>query len=342
MLVYGWYSFKVKTINQYDVHLDIAWNGGCIEVRQKVFHLFWIPFFPIGKKWTFKGPAGEHYLHDSIAQQVKQQGVKIRTPFYSFSLLLLAGLIGIVAIAGNAWSGHQYKQRRDARFAKETKEMTASIGAIAPGNVLHFSGDYSGEGYDYRYCKVLAVNAKSIQVLTHAMPNSDDKDEINEIVDFLSDTLNDLDTVWIDKQKLIASLPANVDEEYQYKLESPFPNSTKHYKLADIYAAKGVELSMESSYCSSQDKEITLYFNNRGFPGRVKAIRNNKGDIAWTYNDDKYYTIPAKSGFRLSGTSSNPIVEYEFTIHTEDDYGNKTAFLIKGNCEDFTVTKVTK
>lgn len=338
MIVYGWYSFKLKTIQQYDVQLDLAWNGGHIEVRQKVFHLFWIPFFPIGKMWLFNGPGGQHYLHDGIIYQIRQQGLRVRTPWYSFALLILIGLgLGAAAING-IYEQQQYKKYREESFRKNTENWKARLAALAPGQILSMEGDYAEGRYDYRYARVIAATPVELRVVTPSSGGSEKMYAQTEIVERLYDSLRGLDTFVIQRSKLSEALPAGPDEEYRYKLASPFGDSNRKYRLDKIYYSQGPDLEVSSTYCLDNGKRISVYFSNHGLPGRILKIRNVKSNYQWTYDEDKYYSI-GENGFHLEGSAAQPENEYEFSFDTEDDRGNLVTFIVKGNCEGAQVSR---
>lgn len=100
MIVYGQNSFKIKSFTKQELRLpnDENLNNIDIQVRQRYAHLFWIPFFPIGKAYCFKrsGDNNLYELPEEIKRVIQHHHSKdIKTPWYSYSLIVLALLVGV-------------------------------------------------------------------------------------------------------------------------------------------------------------------------------------------------------------------------------------------------------
>ena len=92
MIVFGHNNFKIKTFSPKELNLppDERLEGAEIQIRQRYAHLFWIPFFPIGKIWGIKyaGSNDLYELPEDIKSRIKRLH-SVKTPWYSFSLLIL-------------------------------------------------------------------------------------------------------------------------------------------------------------------------------------------------------------------------------------------------------------
>lgn len=78
--------------------VDPSWNGVKFVSLARYFHLMYIPFFPVGKKWAIEQPDGKQYeLSASVLAQVNSYGLKQRTPWYTFIGLMLVGLVFIIS-----------------------------------------------------------------------------------------------------------------------------------------------------------------------------------------------------------------------------------------------------
>ena len=97
MIVFGHNSFKIKSFTQRELKLpkEEGLDGIDIQVRQRYAHLFWIPVFPIGKVYCFKrrGDSSYYELPKGIKEAIGRNQ-KIKTPWYSYSLLILLLLVG--------------------------------------------------------------------------------------------------------------------------------------------------------------------------------------------------------------------------------------------------------
>jgi hypothetical protein len=94
MIVYGWNSFKVYSapVHQFDFGQDFA-PGIEVEIRQKYFHLFWIPFFSIGQVWALKQQGQLYEMSYDVKQALVQRGIEPKTPWYTFAGLMLMGVV---------------------------------------------------------------------------------------------------------------------------------------------------------------------------------------------------------------------------------------------------------
>ncbi|NJN78773.1 MAG: hypothetical protein HC803_11010 [Saprospiraceae bacterium] len=54
-VVFGWYSFKIKSFKADELNLDKEkWGDSKFEVHQEVFHLFWIPVLGVRKLYRLR------------------------------------------------------------------------------------------------------------------------------------------------------------------------------------------------------------------------------------------------------------------------------------------------
>ena len=93
-MVFGWYSFLIKMFRPEELEwLPEDFDGTTIEIRQKVFHIFWIPIFPIGKLYAFRMGDSLYELPGAYEAVLKEMGVA-KTPWYSFAGPLAIGARG--------------------------------------------------------------------------------------------------------------------------------------------------------------------------------------------------------------------------------------------------------
>jgi zinc-ribbon family len=134
----------------------------------KYFHIYWIPFFPIGKvniaecngcKATYDLKDLDQTIKNKF--KVEQDRNPIRTPVKLFSGLIIAGIITVVAV------GFGIKSDNDsAEFAKNPKV----------GDVFH---EVTLRGW-YSSAKVIKVTKDSIFALENNM-ETDQKSSVDEI-----------------------------------------------------------------------------------------------------------------------------------------------------------------
>jgi hypothetical protein len=98
MIFYGWNSFTLDSCKPSKLglppDLDVEYD---VQRIQKYFHLYWIPFFPIGKKWVlYKRSDKQQYEPNAeLLKFLNSLPVKHPTPWYAFALLYLIGLVAV-------------------------------------------------------------------------------------------------------------------------------------------------------------------------------------------------------------------------------------------------------
>ncbi len=127
MIVYGWSSFKIHSapIHQYPFGQNFA-PGIEVEIRQKYAHIFWIPFFSIGKMWALKQNGQMFEMSNDVKQALIQYGVKTKTPWYSFIGLILVGAGLLIALISGMVSKSRHQSDLE-QFSQMEQEMAAYL-----------------------------------------------------------------------------------------------------------------------------------------------------------------------------------------------------------------------
>ena len=114
MIVYGWNSYLLKTVSL--VELGIISNEQVdtkIEYRQKYFHLFFIPFFPIGRIWAVRQAGKLYDVNPDIKDRLQQIDTSTKHKIWAWSgLLLILGALLIYNIS-NSIDQKAYKARME-------------------------------------------------------------------------------------------------------------------------------------------------------------------------------------------------------------------------------------
>jgi hypothetical protein len=115
MILYGWNSYLLKAIQLHDLGILRTNDPDMrIEYRQKYFHLFFIPVFPLGKFWAVK-QQGKLYQPAAQLQQ-ELQSVKINTKnwIWSWTGILLALGVYFIYSFNAKMENYNYKKRNEA------------------------------------------------------------------------------------------------------------------------------------------------------------------------------------------------------------------------------------
>src|SRR3569623_725156 len=97
MIVFGHNSFLLHSCKPLQLGMSEEFDKQySIERRQRYFHLFWIPFFGIGKIWAMRNRQDNklYVPNDLLLKALNALPLKDKTPWYTYSLLL----IGVAAI----------------------------------------------------------------------------------------------------------------------------------------------------------------------------------------------------------------------------------------------------
>lgn len=156
MIVFGHNNFLIKSFKPEEAGLPpVERNAITFEVRQRYFHLFWIPFFPIGKVWGLKRAGDENlYAIPDDIEQVVKSNVSVGTPWYSFALCLIALFVGAVIFLKDV----QRKQGYEDNFYNRIAESKMLIDYPTTGDFYKFS--YYEEGSESSYGKDLLLKVK--------------------------------------------------------------------------------------------------------------------------------------------------------------------------------------
>ena len=92
MIVFGHNSFLLNACKPSQLGMSEDFDQlYSIERRQRYFHLFWIPFFGIGKTWGMRSHKDNKLYVPSpaVEQALNALPLKEKTPWYTYSFLIL-------------------------------------------------------------------------------------------------------------------------------------------------------------------------------------------------------------------------------------------------------------
>jgi hypothetical protein len=163
MIVFGWNSFKLDQCQPSKLGLPPETDSQfIIERRQKYFHLFWIPFFGIGKFWALR-KFQDNQLYDApIALHSLLESLPLahKTPWYTYSLvwLLLGGFL--MFTVGSTISDYNSKLAQERYQIKRTASMEGAIANFAEGSHFKFQDPSSYKSF---YFKPVRSEGQSIK-----------------------------------------------------------------------------------------------------------------------------------------------------------------------------------
>lgn len=134
LFVIGTYSFRIKTFYPADLHLAVNDYKNCtFEIRQKVFHIMYIPVFPTSTIYVMRNKGVLHETTGLIAASMKLKWNK-KSPWYAYLLPILLVTIPLIVVLINLLGNQYLKQKSWANnksyYAKELEEIKQHLGNL--------------------------------------------------------------------------------------------------------------------------------------------------------------------------------------------------------------------
>jgi hypothetical protein len=211
MIVFGWNHFRLKSFSARELNLPDD-ESGSIEVRQKYFHLFWIPFFAIGKKWVIKRNNKLYELPIEYEAYLDSHAFKVRTPWYAFAgpLLLIFGVI-----VGNIVSVIDEKiehGKSEARFEKEMDVLHQKFVMAKTSDYFKLAQIKRG-GEAYPLLQVLEVRPQEI-VFKRLVTRLDSYELSDAQLQSIFSNPVMIDTIRLSKEKLAKTVERKYNSQF--------------------------------------------------------------------------------------------------------------------------------
>lgn len=128
MIFYGWYTFLIKayTFEQLGIKIEDPILQMQVEVRQKCFHLFWIPFFSLGKIYALRREGKLYNLTPELEATLRRQVVH-KTPWYTYIGFILVFFGFILYNANEKYEAHNSKKRLEELQAAKREVVTHPV-----------------------------------------------------------------------------------------------------------------------------------------------------------------------------------------------------------------------
>lgn len=197
MIVFGHNNFKIKSFSPRE--LGIPENPGdqkiTLEVRQRYFHLFWIPFFPIGKAYVVRKEGDSNMYEMPLElQHVLSQRDDIKTPWYSFALIFLALFIGVSFFGNEKMKDIKWENRFYVEQANQKMRVKYPT-----------TGDY----YKFKAFECSDTNSRPAEIIVKVIAYDEDS------IEFSSAYMNILDS-----NQYSYSIQSEINKNLDYRYNS--------------------------------------------------------------------------------------------------------------------------
>ena len=351
-IAFGWYSFNLKSYSANDLALDIdEWRDSTFEVRQKVFHLFWIPVFSLGKIYAARKQGKLHDLPETVIGRIKEKG-KVKTPWYSFLLPILALLIPIIAgvyiyIAESVMRHDSYQNDKEQYEAAITNVQTELQKLSLNAYLKLFNTEKPSDEIILLKLVKIKNNRYSFIIKKINFPQYEREKYFFEDIaaDTLTFTKKQLQSAICRDYKIIKERkPYGVNflgnekyviEDIEY-FDQPVIDGNIDWKFLDVIRPRKFHYynSKFTGYKNERSWNFQLQFQNFGAPVNLVQIQNVENNLQWPDSLPKAFKTYEYLNviYIQANTTSDPdTLKFKARFIFEDALKNKYEYIVKGN-----------
>ncbi len=340
LIVFGTYSFNIKKYSSSELGIETETGDIPILLRQRVFHIFYIPVLPIGRLYAMQLSDGKLYnLPAHLHAAVDARGPH-RTPFYAFALPLLV-IAGLIISQCLTWK-HRYDRTQLYQAAqREQADSTAArldrLGTEHYIKLLDITDRYSG-GHTYLHVRNVNGSAVTLERLDASLHEYNDNSPWNIRRMFLLQGAA-ADTITLPIQQLReANVGAYEDDVKDYKVPDLLHDG-KRYRISDILSIPDGPMLATYGEDDTRDTMSPLMLTNYGTPLTLVSIRSADPSVRWldvlpltlTMDTDDTYTPLDIKGDRSTA--------YSATLTFEDEQKRRYLYDISWNTMNWELTQ---
>lgn len=360
-MVFGWYSFNIKSFSANDLNLNPGeWPNTVFEVRQKVFHIFWIPVFSLGKEYVVRIQDRKYDMPDQIVSKIKWKR-KIRTPWYAFLFPILAVLIPVIVgiyinIAEAAMRNNRY-HKEQKQYATVVSELQHQLHELKRNNYLRLFNTAKPNSEDIILLKVIDIQdsvysfqAKSVH---HPKSSRDTYYIENYSTDTLRFTKKQLEKAICPDYKIITDKQAYgvsflgadkyIIDQIEY-FDQPVIDGPVDWYFWNTLRQRNFVL-YNIHYTGDQRNRLVNFYlelQNFGIPVNLIQIQNLENNLQWTD------TLPIKIGaykylnkYYIHAITPSHIdsLKFKSKFIFEDSLKNKYEYMITGTGNTYEIKR---
>lgn len=343
-IVFGWYSWTVKEYTPEELEIPNESEQKIkFEVRQKAFHLFYIPFFSIGKMYAIRKEGQLYDMPYRFEKLIKSKG-KVKTPWYTFALPILAVFIASIYFLTIQFESYKRNKYHNEEYNYAIAQIDKELEHLTTNHyikIVNLANKYESEGM---YLKVENIKGSIVTVMPLITGLKDYNSYAYAVKDYY--------IINKDSAKLInltiEDLQKSVCRDYDlFNQRSPFGqpllNDGKNYAIERIEYIKGPVIK-DRGTGSHGGPRLSFEFQNFGSPVNLVEFTNIENNIKWTTTLPQY--IPTDSNdhrrFRVEGTNYLPGTEYKFMMTFSDSLGEMYQYTVTGRDFDKRIERVVE
>lgn len=336
-IVFGLYNINIKHYKPSDLGLiDESIKEYTFAVKQRIFHIFWIPFFPVKRVYTIIDRHNVAYHASPELTHILKQSGRHRTPWYSFALPILAIVIVGGMLISETLVQHRYKVNEDLRksnFIEYTSELSKHI-KKDDVLVLYSPDNWSSDEHE-SYSKKLAMCVDSIAsdkyFLRSVVIGDYDGNVLQsneELVKYFIDRDYMSPNKVISKREILDMIGKKPSNENSYGLDGGIDWNGTRYVLHHKIALHKPNLRLEQSTNSMNSVTYSMiYFGPIARIKKFKEINGFAGTPVYNKILANQENVLFTTNLTLEGVSEDDNLEFQLTL--EDEYGKEYKFNVK-------------
>lgn len=349
-VIFGWYSFKVKSYNAKDLELEEEkWKNSDFEIRQKVFHLFWLPFFSLGKVYALRKNGNLYDLPELIQSRLKAK--KVKTPWYSFFLpiALITGLIGfgLFIYVAESIMKHKNHLRKKELYETSINEVENRMKDLKLNSYLRILSPNKNKST--HFLKLVDINDDVYNFQQYQVNHPKRSTE-----DYYWEKLTS-DTISLTKNELNSAICADYDSLIDKKCGFNILGDSRKYVIdqIDFFDTPVIDGNIDWYFWHSERRRKFQYYNtlftgykknlswsfklrfqNFGIPVDLVQINNIKNNVQWVDSlpiKFKSYEYLKDIYIKVNTFSDPDTLNFKSKFIFEDSLKNQYEYIVTGN-----------
>lgn len=348
--IFGWYSYELESFSAKDLGIEIEKGQlNIYEARQKCFHIFWIPCFPIRKEYVLIKDDKKYQPSSEIIELIKSRSSN-RTPWVSFLLPIILLISFTISIIDNELPQYRDHLFRKAKYKYGITQIEKEISNLSRNHYIKIRNQKKRYSSQSLYLKFIEDDKDTILFSKIETGILDHEAYPFEIKDFYLKNFLQIDTVTISKKDLLKSICHDCNFYWQNKEFGQYllGDNIKYLVEDVIYIDGPVIWGIASTYgplvkdISKQKWNGEVKFHNYGENVDLENIENIEGEINW-HNE---LPMPIKtdstnkSFFILNGDNYTSNESYKIKLIFRDEKDNDYTYIVEGKNLDKQVERI--
>lgn len=228
-IIFGKNDYLIKSVSAKKIGIDNPqYQEWSFELRQKYFHLFFIPTFSLGQSWYINKNGVLHHITPTLLE-ILEEKYEYKLQYGAFTLPILLFIIAFCFWFYNVLDDYRISQINNKEINYERDELKQAFNHIDSNSVLVFNYDI--------YYKIAATQKDSLLIALldkniNIPDTTIDYNNINELSEiYLYAILGKRSNpIWVSKNDIIESYK---NEEDNIKLIDSEPLSFREYYTID-------------------------------------------------------------------------------------------------------------